>query len=36
MSRSSVAVGAEVRVVKANDRQLEVEPAGPTPPPPRE
>ena len=35
-SRSSVAAGAEVRVVRANDRQLEVEPAGPTPPPPKD
>jgi membrane-bound serine protease (ClpP class) len=35
-SRSPVEAGAEVRVVKANDRNLEVEPAGPTSPPPGE
>jgi membrane-bound serine protease (ClpP class) len=35
-SHSPVAAGAEVRVVKASDRNLEVEPAGPTSPPPGE
>jgi membrane-bound serine protease (ClpP class) len=33
-ARTPVAAGTEVRVLKANDRQLEVEPAGPIPPPP--
>ena len=33
-SRSSLAAGTEVRVLKANDRQLEVEPTGSIPPPP--